>query len=100
LSLYHKLSRHIIQLISQKIVTAWFCGGKHTFPNLRIRRTPVTLYARATMTEHIVIIGAGITGLATAMVLSPIYKITIIARDLPGDLGTSWASPWFVSEAS
>ncbi|KAH6678562.1 FAD dependent oxidoreductase [Halenospora varia] len=46
------------------------------------------------MKESITIIGAGITGLASAYVLSPKYNVTIIARDLPGDLGTNWASPW------
>jgi glycine/D-amino acid oxidase-like deaminating enzyme len=48
------------------------------------------------MKESICIVGAGITGLATAYVLSPKYSITIIARDLPGDLGTNWASPWYI----
>jgi D-amino-acid oxidase len=47
------------------------------------------------MSGSIGIVGAGITGLATAYVLSPKYSITIIARDLPGDLGTNWASPWY-----
>ena len=47
-----------------------------------------------TMEETIGIVGAGITGLANAYVLSSKYIITIIARDLPGDLGTRWASPW------
>ncbi|KAE9377332.1 FAD dependent oxidoreductase [Stipitochalara longipes BDJ] len=46
------------------------------------------------MKESIIIVGAGITGLAAAYVLSPKYSITIVARDLPGDLGTNWASPW------
>jgi glycine/D-amino acid oxidase-like deaminating enzyme len=49
------------------------------------------------MEEPIGIIGAGITGLATAYVLSSNHKVTIIARDLPGDLGLNWASPWFVN---
>jgi hypothetical protein len=53
-----------------------------------------------TMKEIIGIVGAGITGLATAYVLSSKYTITIIARDLPGDLGTSWASPWYSSTPS
>lgn len=48
------------------------------------------------MAESIGILGAGITGLATAYVLSSQYKVTIVARDLPGDLGLDWASPWFV----
>ncbi|KAN0117814.1 putative FAD dependent oxidoreductase [Hyaloscypha variabilis] len=46
------------------------------------------------MQKSIGIVGAGITGLAVAYVLSPKYSITIIARDLPGDLGKKWASPW------
>jgi D-amino-acid oxidase len=49
------------------------------------------------MEEPIGIVGAGITGLATAYVLSPKYSVTIVARDLPGDLGTNWASPWYLS---
>ncbi|CAG8957615.1 hypothetical protein HYFRA_00010482 [Hymenoscyphus fraxineus] len=40
------------------------------------------------------IIGAGITGLACAYVLSSKYQVIIVARDLPGDLGSKWASPW------
>jgi len=47
------------------------------------------------MKESIGIIGAGITGLATAYVLSSECDVTIVARDLPGDLGTDWASPWY-----
>jgi glycine/D-amino acid oxidase-like deaminating enzyme len=47
------------------------------------------------MGEPIAIIGAGITGLAAAYILSTTHKVTIIARDLPGDLGLNWASPWF-----
>lgn len=47
------------------------------------------------MAETIGIVGAGITGLAAAYVLSPEYNVTIVARDLPGDLGTNWASPWY-----
>jgi glycine/D-amino acid oxidase-like deaminating enzyme len=49
------------------------------------------------MGEPIGIIGAGITGLATAMVLSSKHEVTIVARDMPGDLGFNWASPWFAS---
>ncbi|TVY80895.1 D-amino-acid oxidase [Lachnellula suecica] len=46
------------------------------------------------MSQSIGIVGAGITGLAIAYVLSPKYNVTIVARDLPGDLGLDWASPW------
>ncbi len=48
------------------------------------------------MGESIGIIGAGITGLAAAYVLSSKHSVTIVARDIPGDFGTNWASPWFV----
>lgn len=46
------------------------------------------------MTEPVGIVGAGITGLATAFILSSSRQVTIVARDHPGDLGTKWASPW------
>lgn len=49
------------------------------------------------MPQSIVIVGAGITGLVAAYVLSPKYDVTIVARDLPGDMGTNWASPWYES---
>lgn len=58
------------------------------------RRTPFLPFI---MGEPIGVIGAGITGLATAYVLSSKYKVTVVARDLPGDLGRSWASPWSVA---
>ena len=48
------------------------------------------------MGEPIAIVGAGITGLATAYLLSDTHPITIIARDLPGDINTQWASPWYM----
>ena len=47
------------------------------------------------MRQSVGIIGAGVTGLATAYVLSDKYDVTIVARDLPGDLGLDWASPWY-----
>ncbi|RFU36281.1 hypothetical protein B7463_g12, partial [Scytalidium lignicola] len=48
------------------------------------------------MEDQIGIIGAGVTGLATAFILAPDHNVTIVARDLPGDLGLNWASPWHV----
>ncbi|OGM48266.1 hypothetical protein ABOM_002115 [Aspergillus bombycis] len=44
---------------------------------------------------QITILGAGIIGMATASVLSRNHKVTIIARNLPGDEPTiAWTSPW------
>jgi D-amino-acid oxidase len=47
-----------------------------------------------TKSDTIGIVGAGITGLACAYVLSEKYNVVVIARDLPGDMGLGWASPW------
>ncbi|KAE9372321.1 nucleotide-binding domain-containing protein, partial [Stipitochalara longipes BDJ] len=49
--------------------------------------------------RHIVILGAGITGLSTALKLnsnpaSAQYNITIIAAHLPGDESIDYTSPW------
>ncbi|KAF2501167.1 nucleotide-binding domain-containing protein [Lophium mytilinum] len=44
---------------------------------------------------RITIVGAGITGMAIASLLSRNHEVTIIAKNLPGDeLDISWASPW------
>ncbi|CAI7666156.1 unnamed protein product [Penicillium bialowiezense] len=41
------------------------------------------------------IIGSGIIGLLSALTLTDAgYRVTIIARDLPGDETQDWASPW------
>ncbi|KGO64610.1 D-amino-acid oxidase [Penicillium italicum] len=41
------------------------------------------------------IIGAGIIGLTSALLLVDAgYDVIIVARDLPGDETTDWASPW------
>ncbi|PLB53354.1 nucleotide-binding domain-containing protein [Aspergillus steynii IBT 23096] len=41
------------------------------------------------------IIGSGIIGLLSALTLTDAgYKVTIVARDLPGDESQDWASPW------
>ncbi|KAL1855820.1 hypothetical protein VTK73DRAFT_8462 [Phialemonium thermophilum] len=43
----------------------------------------------------ITILGAGIVGMSVASMLSRAHKITIVARDLPGDADSlGWASPW------
>ncbi|KAI9054274.1 hypothetical protein LZ554_001442 [Drepanopeziza brunnea f. sp. 'monogermtubi'] len=54
--------------------------------------------------SHIIILGAGVTGLTTALELSsrfdhappssPPMKITILARHVPGDRDVAYASPW------
>ncbi|KAJ5232955.1 hypothetical protein N7468_005911 [Penicillium chermesinum] len=41
------------------------------------------------------IIGSGVIGLLSALTLVDAgYKVTIVARDLPGDENQDWASPW------
>ncbi|KFY12516.1 hypothetical protein V492_03832 [Pseudogymnoascus sp. VKM F-4246] len=49
--------------------------------------------------KHIIVVGAGITGLTTALKLnsdreSAQYHITIIASHLPGDESINYTSPW------
>ncbi|KAJ5129418.1 nucleotide-binding domain-containing protein [Penicillium bovifimosum] len=44
---------------------------------------------------EIAIVGSGVIGLMSALTLTDAgYKVTIIARDLPGDDSQDWASPW------
>ncbi|KAJ5047831.1 hypothetical protein NUH16_006328 [Penicillium rubens] len=44
---------------------------------------------------EVAIIGAGVIGLLSALTLTDSgYRVTIIARDLPGDESQDWASPW------
>ena len=51
---------------------------------------------------HVVILGAGVTGLTAAHVLtegegSNTFDVTIVARDMPEDLSSqAFASPWAV----
>ncbi|KAK4892958.1 hypothetical protein LTR27_008686 [Elasticomyces elasticus] len=41
------------------------------------------------------VLGSGIVGLVSALCLSRAgYRVTIVARNLPGDKTTEWASPW------
>ncbi|KAJ5678947.1 D-amino-acid oxidase [Penicillium macrosclerotiorum] len=46
--------------------------------------------------KNIVIIGAGVAGLTTALLLSrkPDYKIVVAAKHMPGDYDIEYASPW------
>ena len=47
--------------------------------------------------KNIIILGAGVSGLTTALLLStnhPTYTITIIATHMPGDYDIAYCSPW------
>ncbi|KAI9248044.1 hypothetical protein BDA99DRAFT_525614 [Phascolomyces articulosus] len=47
------------------------------------------------MTKRIVVIGAGIVGLSTALALQEKgYRVTIVAKWLPGDMHIEYTSPW------
>ncbi|KAF1989159.1 D-amino-acid oxidase [Aulographum hederae CBS 113979] len=49
------------------------------------------------MTEaNIVVVGAGVIGLTTALLLSrnPKYSVTVVAKCMPGDYSIEYASPW------
>ncbi|ELR09291.1 hypothetical protein VC83_06675 [Pseudogymnoascus destructans] len=45
---------------------------------------------------NIVVVGAGVSGLTTALLLSrnPAYNVTIVARHMPGDYDIEYTSPW------
>ncbi|KAI4909921.1 hypothetical protein J4E85_011418 [Alternaria conjuncta] len=47
--------------------------------------------------QHILILGAGVIGLTTSLVLSHTYptaKITVVAKHFPGDRSIEYTSPW------
>jgi D-amino-acid oxidase len=47
--------------------------------------------------EHITILGAGVIGLTSALVLAHTYpsaKITVVAKHFPGDRSIDYTSPW------
>ncbi|MCJ1287155.1 hypothetical protein MMC26_006503 [Xylographa opegraphella] len=46
--------------------------------------------------SHIVVVGAGVSGLTTALLLSknPAYRVTVVAKYMPGDYDIEYASPW------
>ncbi|KAI1613037.1 FAD dependent oxidoreductase [Exophiala viscosa] len=47
------------------------------------------------MPQKVAVVGAGIIGLASALLLAEEgLKVIVIARDLPGDGGIGWASPY------
>lgn len=45
---------------------------------------------------NIVVVGAGVSGLTTALLLSknPAYNVTIVAKYMPGDYDIEYTSPW------
>jgi D-amino-acid oxidase len=45
---------------------------------------------------NIVVLGAGVSGLTTALLLSknPAYNVTIVAKHMPGDYDIEYTSPW------
>ncbi|KAF2163550.1 hypothetical protein M409DRAFT_68459 [Zasmidium cellare ATCC 36951] len=46
-------------------------------------------------THDVVVLGAGVTGLQTAVtLLEEGYRVTVIADQLPGDISPCYASPW------
>ncbi|KAM0721982.1 hypothetical protein Q7P37_002908 [Cladosporium fusiforme] len=46
-------------------------------------------------TRHILVVGAGVTGLTTALFLAQAgYKVTVVAEHYPGDSSAVYASPW------
>ncbi|KAL7780214.1 hypothetical protein CFE70_010236 [Pyrenophora teres f. teres 0-1] len=47
--------------------------------------------------QHILVLGAGVVGLTTSLVLSHSYpsaKITVVAKHFPGDRSIEYTSPW------
>ncbi|KAJ5980430.1 D-amino acid oxidase [Penicillium waksmanii] len=48
------------------------------------------------ISDHIVVLGAGVSGLTTALLLSrdPSKKITVVAKHMPGDYDIEYCSPW------
>lgn len=47
------------------------------------------------MTKHIVVVGAGVAGLSTALaLLDKGFKVTILAQWQPGDMHIEYTSPW------
>ncbi|GAA5805863.1 hypothetical protein HPULCUR_011389 [Helicostylum pulchrum] len=48
------------------------------------------------MSNNIIVLGAGVTGLTTAIcLLKDGYKnVTILAKHVPGDISSEYASPW------
>jgi len=46
--------------------------------------------------SHIVVIGAGVTGLTTAAFLAEAgHEVTVVAAHVPGDSSIEYTSPWY-----
>lgn len=46
---------------------------------------------------HVVVIGAGVTGLTSACFLCETgYDVTVVAAHVPGDSSIEYTSPWYV----
>ncbi|PVH72257.1 nucleotide-binding domain-containing protein [Cadophora sp. DSE1049] len=58
----------------------------------------MTQMERKLETKRIVVIGAGVSGLTTALLLSRSkqqrYEITVLAKHIPGDYDVEYCSPW------
>ena len=61
---------------------------------MRVTRNPAVTRHRITDTVHEH--SAGVAGLTTALLLSrnANYKITVVAKHMPGDYDIEYASPW------
>lgn len=46
---------------------------------------------------HILVLGAGVTGLTSALFLAEVgYGVTVVAAHMPGDESWEYTSPWYV----
>jgi ribulose 1,5-bisphosphate synthetase/thiazole synthase len=56
----------------------------------------VIVYLTIMSRPNIVVLGAGVTGLTTALLLarSGKYDITVVSKHMPGDYDIEYASPW------
>ncbi|KAL1795272.1 hypothetical protein ACET3X_007088 [Alternaria dauci] len=53
--------------------------------------------ASQTGDQHILVLGAGVIGLTTSLVLTHVYptaKVTVVAKHFPGDRSIEYTSPW------
>ena len=51
--------------------------------------------------DHIIVIGAGVTGLTSAVFLAEAgHDVTVVAAHVPGDSSIEYTSPWYVFNTS